>query len=76
MKNCKTCNEFMCGQSHTYNISKGCGKGMELKLEKYEMAEVLSNLKDSLGKSKYSELWHYAEYLDIIIDYLYGLDNN
>ena len=76
MKNCKTCNEFMCGQSHTYNISKGCDKGMELKLEKYEMAEVLSNLKDNLGKSKYSELWHYAEYLDIIIDYLYGLDNN
>ena len=25
MKNCKTCNEFMCGQSHSDCISEYCG---------------------------------------------------
>ena len=30
MKNCKTCNEFMCGFSHTDRISEYCGATEEV----------------------------------------------
>jgi hypothetical protein len=38
MKNCKYCNEFMCGASGTEQVSKYCGKEKEIPCPHYNKA--------------------------------------
>mgnify|MGYP003438567990 FL=1 len=51
MKSCKTCNEFMCGQSNTDCISEYCGgkntyipKMQNTKLDYYELRDKIHNI--------------------------------
>ena len=51
MKSCKTCNEFMCGQSNTDCISENCGgkdtyipKTQKTKLDYCELRDKIHNI--------------------------------